>query len=525
MKVLKKLLLLACGSLITGSTGCVAQTDSKVDETQLYRPNFHFTPKNNWMNDPNGLFYADGVYHLYFQYWPYGNVWGPMHWGHATSTDLIQWEEQPIALYPDRFGFIFSGSAVKDVANTSGFGKDGQSPVVALFTYHDPVKEKQQLTDVESQGIAYSLDNGYTWIKYDEGNPVISNPGIRDFRDPKLIWDDINNQWLMVLAAQDRAKFYSSENLKEWKYLSDFGADIGAHGGVWECPDFFHIKAEGSKEVKWVLLQSLNPGGANGGSGTQYFVGDFDGKNFVLDKQFAQKVKNEGAVWLDYGKDNYAGVTWNNIPEQDGRRLMIGWMSNWNYANAVPTQAWRSSMTLPRELKLTEKDNGYLLEVHPVKELDNYISKTDTKKKIQLKEATVIADEATDFTQADIHFDLKKMKQAVYSFTLSNEVGEKLVFGINNKENYLFIDRTYAGDTGFSDKFADTVSKADLKAAQKEVAFRIILDKTSIEIFYNDGEKAMTEIFFISQPFSKLSANSSSGGEIHNLTINQLNFN
>ena len=251
-------------------------------EEELYRPNFHFTPKKGWMNDPNGMFYYNGYYHLYFQHYPDDNVWGPMHWGHAISTDMVTWREQPIAIYPDEKGYIFSGGAVVDVNNTSGFGKDGEQPIIAMFTYHDMAGEKAGEKNIQSQAIAYSLDEGQTFTKYSE-NPVIKNPGIRDFRDPKIVWDSIHEKWVMVLAAGQKIMFYSSSNLKDWKSESNFGDGIGAHGGVWECPDFFPMLVEGTDEVKWVLLVSINPGGPNGGNATQYFVGDFDGKQFKID--------------------------------------------------------------------------------------------------------------------------------------------------------------------------------------------------------------------------------------------------
>ena len=335
----------------------VAEVKAQADED--FRPNFHFTPEENWMNDPNGMFYLNGTYHLYFQYYPEGNVWGPMHWGHATSKDMITWEEQPIALFPDEKGYIFSGSAVVDENNTSGFGKDGKTPVIAIFTYHDPVGEKEGREDYQSQAIAYSLDEGKTWTKY-KGNPVIPNPGIKDFRDPKVIWDDINKQWLMALATKEKTLLYTSQDLKEWEKLSEFGEKTGAHNGVWECPDLFPMQVEGSNEQKWVLIQSLNPGGYNGGSGTQYFVGDFDGKNFEPVAGM-EALEEKHPFWIDFGRDNYAGVTWSNIPDEDGRHLFLGWMSNWLYAEKVPTETWRSSMTVARELKLIKEDDKYLI--------------------------------------------------------------------------------------------------------------------------------------------------------------------
>ncbi|MFP5438249.1 MAG: glycoside hydrolase family 32 protein [Bacteroidia bacterium] len=519
---LKKLLPLVLSSLFISPVFAQGQ---QPDGDAKYRPNFHFAPKEHWMNDPNGLFYADGVYHLYFQYWPYGSTWGPMHWGHATSKDLVKWEEQPIALYPDRFGYIFSGSAVQDTNNSSGLGKNGKAPAIAIFTYHDPVKEKEGKTEVESQGLAYSNDNGYTWTKFDEGNPVIKNPGIRDFRDPKVSRDWVNSRWILVLAAQDRAQFFSSENLKDWKYLSDFGKDTGAHGGVWECPDFFPLKVDGTNETKWVLIQSLNPGGANGGSGTQYFIGDFTDNKFVLDKTFAQRVEKEKAVWIDYGRDNYAAVTWGNTPDEEHKKYLIGWLTNWDYANVMPTQTWRGANTVARELKLIKKGNDYSIVTTPVNELKKYITNTETVKKLTVKgKATLIATGKADLTQADISLNIKGLKKDVYTLALSNADGDVLKFGIDNKTNSLFLDRSGSSNSTSFHKFTAAVSKAPLIGEQKELSIRFILDTTSIEIFYNNGEKVFSEIFYTKTPFTTLSAEAATGFEINNLTINQMKF-
>ena len=532
MKLKKHLPLVFCSAVLLSIVSCktasaVAQTTTvTTSEEQMYRPNFHYTPKKGWMNDPNGMFYANGQYHLYYQYYPDGNKWGPMHWGHAVTKDLIKWEEQAIAIYPDKDKYIFSGSAVVDVNNTSGLGLGKSAPVVAIYTLHDMTKEKENKIDVEQQDIAYSNDNGFTWQKFEEGNPVLKNPGIRDFRDPKVSWDETHKQWIMALAAQDRTQFYSSENLKNWKYLSEFGKNIGAHGGVWECPDFFEIKVKGTNETKWVLIQSLNPGGANGGSGTQYFIGDFDGKTFTMDSNFAKKVEQQKAVWIDYGKDNYAGVTWNNVPSADGRRLFIGWMSNWDYAQDVPTNAWRSSTTIAREIELIKKGNDYSLISNPVKEINKYISKTIKEKLLKGKgKLSLLPTAKIDLTKTIVNFDLKNLQQDTYTFTLSNAVGESLTFGINNSDHYLFLDRSKSGKTDFSEKFASTITKAPLEGNQKEAAFEIILDKTSIEIFYNNGEKVITEIFFSNQPFTELSVSSNQETELNNLVINQLNIN
>ncbi|MDU8885045.1 glycoside hydrolase family 32 protein [Yeosuana sp. MJ-SS3] len=501
--------------------------DQILTEEQLYRPNFHFTPKANWMNDPNGMFYLNGKYHLYFQYYPEDNVWGPMHWGHASSEDLVTWKEYPIALYPDSLGYIFSGSAVVDTNNTSGFGKDGKAPVVAIFTYHDPEGEKEGNIDFQSQAIAYSLDEGQTWTKY-SGNPVIPNPKIKDFRDPKVIWDEDRQQWIMVLATYEKTLLYVSKNLKEWNFLSDFGEGIGAHDGVWECPDFFPLKVEGSDETKWVLLQSLNPGHINGGSGTQYFIGDFDGTHFLLDKELEKQLKIDEAIWLDYGRDNYAGVTWSNIPKSDGRKLFIGWMSNWDYAKEVPTYAWRSSMTIARELKLRKMNNSYILFSNPIKELNHFKTKVFEKNSLSFKsEMTIVDSNQIDINKSVIEIELSNLNHNTYTFSLENSKGDLLEFGINNIEKYFFIDRTKSGDLSFSEKFANVVSKAHFKNQFENLHIEMVIDKTSLELFFNNGETVMTEIFFPRKPMSslKISTENESETTINKLVVSQLKFN
>ena len=273
-------------------------------EEDLYRPNYHFTPKTNWMNDPNGMFYYNGYYHLYFQYHPESNVWGPMHWGHAISTDMITWTEQPIAIYPDELGTIFSGSAVVDISNSSGFGEVSNAiPIVAMYTSSKQLEGTDNWK--QTQSIAYSNDEGKTFTKY-ENNPVIDNDKFKDFRDPKVTWDEERNKWVMVLAAGDRIMFYESKDLKKWNLLSDFGQGIGGHGGVWECPDLFQLPVIGTDESKWVLFVSINPGGPNGGSATQYFIGDFDGTIFTMDEDFENALNEEHNYWIDFGREKYS---------------------------------------------------------------------------------------------------------------------------------------------------------------------------------------------------------------------------
>ncbi|MCB0641906.1 MAG: glycoside hydrolase family 32 protein [Phaeodactylibacter sp.] len=472
--------------------------EAAVKTVEPHRPNFHFTPPEKWMNDPNGMVYFEGEYHLFYQYYPDSTVWGPMHWGHAVSTDLGHWEHLPIALYPDSLGYIFSGSAIVDWKNTSGFGQDGQPPMVAMFTYHNPVGEAAGNIDFQYQGIAYSNDKGRSWTKY-EGNPVVPNPGIRDFRDTKVIRDTARDRWLMVLAAWDHSKFYSSPDLKNWTFLSDFGKEWGVHGGVWECPDFFPVTVEGTDTEKWVLLQSLNPGGPNGGSGTQYFIGDFDGQYFTLDPEFAPAVTDSQAVWLDWGRDNYAGVTWSDAPDQ--RRLFIGWMSNWDYAQVVPTQTWRSAMTLPRELKLLQTPEGLRLQSLPVPELQQ-LRRTEAP----IDPDTFTADQAIPFypegTELILRFTKPQNTDQV-GIRLRNAKGESYRIGYDAATNSYFSDRRQAGKTDFSPSFATAVHYAPRQALGDTLELHLFFDVASVELFADDGMINLTDIYFPTQPFDE----------------------
>ncbi len=509
----------------------IVQSESTLDtEEKIYRPNYHFTPKVGWMNDPNGMFYYNGYYHLYYQHYPDGNKWGPMHWGHAISTDMVEWKEQPIALFPDEKGYIFSGSAVVDLENTSGFGSDGQVPIVAMFTYHDPKKAESNKMDVESQAIAYSLDEGLTWTKY-SGNPVIENPGIRDFRDPKVYWNQEHEKWVMVLAAHDMVMFYGSKDLKSWEHLSDFGGDwdreIGTHGGVWECPDLFPIPVEGSEEIKWVLLVSINPGGPNGGSATQYFIGDFDGKKFTMDNDFEVVLKKDHNFWIDFGKDNYAGVTFSNVTSKDGGKFFMGWMSNWEYANEVPTETWRSAMTVAREIKVIKDDKSYRLATLPVDEIDTYKGVKYKKENIKVNGDTALINiEKVDLSRAAINFTISELKKDSFTFKLSNKEGDLLTFGYDGADNTFYIDRSKSGRTEFSKTFSNKKSIAERISGSGKLTGSILLDKTSIELFFDEGSTVMTEIFFPNAPFETLSIETVSQDFILDLLeVNELKLN
>jgi fructan beta-fructosidase len=463
------------------------QGQSVQTKTEKYRPQIHFTPQAHWMNDPNGMVYYKGKYHLFYQHFPGGNKWGPMHWGHATSADLVHWEHLPIALYPDSLGYIFSGSAVVDEQNTSGFGKDGKVPLVAIFTHHDPKGEKAGRNDFQNQSLAYSLDEGKSWTKY-AGNPVLRNPGIVDFRDPKVMWYEAGKKWIMTLATKDRITFYASPNLKEWTKESEFGAQEGGHGGVWECPDLFPLKLEG--KTYWVLIVNINPGAPNGGSGGQYFIGDFDGKHFT-------PVDNK-TRWLDYGTDDYAGITWSNTGE---RKIFMGWMNNWTYANEVPTPSWRGAATLPRELKLEKVNGEVLLKTLPVKELDNIDLKSVSQFNIEVKDRLKLVKGPA----LKSPFKLELQGDQLKNFTLSfeNKLGDKLIIGYNEKTNNYFIDRSKSGDISFNQEFKK-LHTAPRIGNGKKMNLIVYVDVASVEFFADGGLTVMTDVFFPQKPMDQV---------------------
>ena len=427
---------------------------------EQYRPDFHHTPVYGWMNDPNGMFYKDGVWNLYFQYNPYGSQWENMTWGHSTSTDLVHWKFQGAPIQPDAIGTIFSGSAVVDKNNTAGLGKGA---VVALYT---------SAGENQTQSMAYSTDNGKTFTKY-EGNPIITST-VPDFRDPHVFWNEDIKKWNMILAAGQHMEIYSSDNLKDWKLESSFGEKYGNHGGVWECPDLMKMKVRGTDKEKWMLICNINPGGPSGGSATQYFVGDFDGHKFTCDS------KPEVTKWMDYGKDHYATVTFDNAPE--GRRVAIAWMSNWQYANQVPTQQYRSGNSIPRDLGLFEYKGETYCSVVPSPEMTAARSKKAGKKLTESCEMVV---------------NLKGNA----TITLSNDKGEKVVMNYDAKAETFSMDRTKSGKMDFSKDFA-AVTKAPTYGNISQL--RIFIDKSSIEALDADGKMSMTNLVFPSKPYNKV---------------------
>ena len=426
---------------------------------EKFRPQYHHSPAYGWMNDPNGMFYKDGEFHLYYQFNPYGSQWENMTWGHSTTKDLIHWEAQPIAIEPDAIGSIFSGSCVVDKNNTSGFGK---GTIIAFYT---------SAGQHQTQSMAYSTDNGKTFKKY-ENNPILTSD-IPDFRDPKVFWNPEIQKWNLILAAGQEMRIYSSPNLKDWTYESSFGKEYGNHDGVWECPDLMKLQVRGTDKQKWMLICNINPGGPFGGSATQYFVGEFDGHKFTCD------TKPEVTKWMDYGKDHYATVTFDNAP--DGRKIAIAWMSNWQYANQVPTKQFRSANSIARDLGLYEYQG------------DIYCSVIPSKENLALRGKTVKKP-----TQAcEIVVDMKSATEIV----LWNTKGEQVVMSYDGAKHLFKMDRTKTGDNSFSEAFpAETCAPTygDIKQ------LRIFIDNSSIEAIDADGKMAMTNLVFPSEPYNNI---------------------
>ncbi|GAC13727.1 glycoside hydrolase family 32 protein [Aliiglaciecola lipolytica] len=655
-----------------------ADTNSTT-EAEAFRPKYHFTPAENWMNDPNGMVYYAGEYHLFYQYHPESTVWGPMHWGHAVSRDMVNWEHLPIALFPDELGTIFSGSAVVDWNNTSGLGTKDNPPMVAIFTYHNAKSEKAGNNDFQTQGIAYSTDKGRTWTKY-SANPVLNNPGKVVFRDPKVSWHEPSQRWIMVLAQGDNIGFYSSTNLRDWVAESSFGQNWGEHGGVWECPDLIRVNVSGTDEYKYVLIVSVMPGAPNGGSGTQYFIGDFDGSVFTLAPEiqnalqpipgvfpkgqvfedfegdfknwtvsgsafgntpakgaygnqqevtgfngnglansfntgdeatgrlsshaftlthpfinfyvgggshveqtavnllingkvvrstsgpeseklqpaswdvgefigqsasieivdsaqggwghiladqfvFANEPANAAkhpALWLDYGTDNYAGVTFSDVPKDDGRLMLMGWMSNWFYANQVPTQKWRSAMTIPRSLSLQNTRLGLRLISKPVTELDFISIQQFQQDNLQVhKETPLFSDVDLRAGSNRLRISLKDFNGKELVFEYLNSLQEKVSITVDVLSKQMLIDRTQSGNVDFEARFAG-VQHGLLDTDFNHLEFDIFYDNSSIEVFVNGGELVMSALVFPNEPFNKITLSSDTQTHVEKATLDLL---
>ena len=451
-----------------------------------FRPVYHHTPTYGWMNDPNGMFYKDGVYHLYFQHNPYGSTWGNMTWGHSTTTDLVNWNYEGLAIKPDAWGAVFSGSAVVDYDNTAGFGKNA---VVAFYTS----AKSSPWGDTQSQSMAYSLDNGKTFVKY-AYNPVVTSSK-RDFRDPKVFWYAPDKHWVMILAGGQEMDIYSSKNLKDWKYESSFGAKQGAHGGVWECPDLVELPVEGTKEKKWVLICNINPGGPFGGNAAQYFVGTFDGKKFVNESPTQTK-------WMDWGKDHYATVTFSNAP--GGRCIALGWMSNWQYQTVLPTLQYRGSNTIARDLTLYRQDGELLLRCTPSPEIEKARMQKVSVPSFKVSDSYDLASllEGNDGAY-EIDMTIKNSGASKIMFTLSNDKGEKVNMYYDIMRKQFVMDRSESGKVDFSVDFP-AVTVAPVYDTDN-IRLRLFVDRTSIEAFGEGGKFVMTNQVFPTEPYNKMS--------------------
>lgn len=494
-----------------------------VANTDYYRPIYHHTPSYGWMNDANGMFYKDGVWNLYYQYNPYGSKWGNMHWGHAVSTDLFHWTEKPAAIARDTMGHIFSGSSVVDVDNTAGYGKG------AIVAFYTSASQKNG----QIQCMAYSTDNGLTFTKY-EDNPVLTPfDGLQNFRDPKVFWYAPKKCWFMIVSADKEMRFYKSHNLKDWTYISAFGKGYGAQPNQFECPDFFPMTVNGKQ--KWVMIVNINPGCLFGGSATEYFVGDFDGRTFKCDDA------PDVAKFLDYGKDHYATVTFYNAP--DGRIVALPWMSNWQYANVTPIKQYRGANALPRELKLFEKDGEYFVAADAVKE-------TNALRK-QTKEIGNVEGAGTYknlFPKSDgafeIEADVTPNAQGIAGIDISNSKGEVTKVYLDMRNKRLVMDRTESGLTDFG-KYAEPheiEKEYDLHehrgnntpmrqqnsvnykndfalgtwaplylCAGKTFHLNIYVDNCSVEAFVDGGRIAMTNLVFPTKPYNNIQLYSEGG--------------
>jgi fructan beta-fructosidase len=469
------IMLIGCRSTNAGETGTTMSLE------QPFRPQYHLTPPEKWANDPNGMVYYDGEYHLFYQHNPQDTVWGPMHWGHAVSTDLVNWTHLPIALYPDEIGTIFSGSAVIDWQNTAGFG---QEAMVAIFTHDDDGHQVQSL--------AYSRDKGRTWTKYD-GNPVLEPPrNIRNFRDPKVFWyetEEGRGHWVMVISAGNIVLFFTSPDLKAWQPSGGFGLTYGATCGVWETPDLFELPVDGGPETRWLLAVAIGDCAPAGGSGVQYFVGHFDGEVFTSENP------EEMILWADFGADFYAPQSWSDVPA--GRRVWLAWMSNWAYANSTPTSTWRSAFTIPREPALVTTAEGIRLVQRPIAELaelrDEHQSWRD---EMITADSDLLGDSAGETLEIIAEFEIESLEDADrFGLRLRTGEGAFTTIGYALKERRLFVDRMQSGEVDFNAHFP-RAHTAEMPPMDGIIRLHIFVDRSSVELFGNDGRVVFTEQIF-----------------------------
>jgi fructan beta-fructosidase len=447
------------------------------------RPQYHFTPAANWINDPNGLVYLDGEYHLFFQYNPQGDRWGHMSWGHAVSADLVHWRELPVAIPEDDRYMIFSGSVVVDSLNSSGFGSSGAAPLVAIYT-----GAEHRSGGLQNQQLAYSLDRGRSWTKY-AGNPVL-DLGSSNFHDPKVFWYAPASTWIMAAVLSDRHQvaLFSSGDLKHWTHLSDFGP-AGASDGAWECPDLFPLRVNGNAaDLRWVLKVDVFRSAIAAGSGAQYFIGEFDGTEFHAESE---------ARWLDYGMDFYAAASWAHLPDAETRHVWIAWMNSHHYAQEIPTAPWRGAMTLPREVSLRSESGALALLQAPVAALTELRGRHSRLGRLLLTgEARRVPKFANDGKQLEILVQFAPRSAQEFGLKVDVGKGEETVIGYDAPSATLFVDRSHSGKIP-APIFAERRA-APLEPRHGLVKLHIFLDRSSVEIFANDGERVITEQLFAS---------------------------
>ncbi len=493
------------GGTLQGATGYYIEQ---------FRPQYHFTPEKNWMNDPNGLVFFEGEYHLFYQYNPFGDRWGHMSWGHATSRDMLHWKHCPLALAEENGVMIFSGSAVVDWKNSTSFGTSGQPPLVAIYTGHRPADGHQ------FQCLAFSNDKGRTWAKY-PGNPVLDLNG-GDFRDPKVQWHAPTGRWLMTVAlsAERKIRFYGSANLKHWNLLSEFGP-AGSTTGVWECPDLFELPVQGTRERRWVLVVNTSSGSIAGGSGAQYFIGRFDDQRFTHEAPAGKPSSHPAsALWVDYGKDFYAAVSWNDIPKSDGRRLWLGWMSNGQYGQNVPTSPWRSMMSIPRELGLRQTPGGIRLVQAPVRELQRLRGGHSRFSGGDVAQANAwLARHPVEGQQLEIRFELEPGTDGPAGVHVLKGPGEQTDVGVDPDRRIAFVDRRKSGKVDFNRDFPG-IHEARLAPDEQRTKLHIFADASSLEVFVNDGERVFTDLVFPSPDSRRLQFfDAESGARVRHLDI------
>ncbi|MBR9998328.1 MAG: glycoside hydrolase family 32 protein [Cyclobacteriaceae bacterium] len=456
------------------------QTAVRLTTLEKYRPVYHFTPQENWINDPNGLVQFKGKYHLFYQYNPFGIQWGHMRWGHATSEDLIHWEHHPVALFEEQTEMIFSGSAVADLENTSGFCTGNEGCLVAIYTSHFP-------DEVQYQSLAFSNDEGITWTKF-EGNPVL-DIGMKDFRDPKVFWYDPGKKWVMVVSVplEFKVQFYESANLKDWELTGEFG-NQGNVSKIWECPDLIRLPVENAVEEKWVLI--ISSGSRYGDyTGMQYFTGNFDGEKFIPDE------RSDEPEWLDYGKDFYAAVTYNNLP--DGiNPVLVGWINNWRYANSIPTDPWRGMMSIPRELSLKRQGGKYRLIQKPVVSFYEYMV---TKEKFEFSDHVIkendllLKDLSAGSFLLRVEFENRDADE--FGIDVLKDENYKTRIGFRVSDHSLFVDREKSGAVDFHAAFA-SIETAPLSLQDQRLKLDILVDQSVVEVFASDGLRVITDQVF-----------------------------